>query len=406
MDKTEGKTRILLITAFALLAVSANFLGSQVYFSDPTTSPTITKPSLTVTAKATLTSTATVTQTPSCPSVEEIHNELRSDFLEINQRLINVEQELGKDKIVESVRDEFVSNILWEIVNPIFWALIGTIPVIGKLIYKRKINQATVDGKSVSETDSKIYSFFDLLTIVYVAVTVIVLFALALRGTMSPGLNDNRSLNAIVDRLDRIEDKLQETSYSGQAQMMVGDINFVIVFLLFVSVAANVMLVKLYGGEMKQTKSGSGKISNGTKNILLDSDTFPAVLLALFLLLLPHPADTLLLPFVVKYYLVAFLQIVDLYPDRSLSYIILKNYSAIVFLSYFGVWYGFLSTLLNYFQPFWNVFQSVYLQDELGIQYYWTYFAWRMIPMLLSVVVAIPQWRRAKSTNQLTGVEE
>mgnify|MGYP001264942409 CR=1 FL=1 len=78
---------------------------------------------------------------------------------------------------------------------------------------------------------------------------------------------------------------------------------------------------------------------------------FTSTLLVLFLMFLPWPVDTILLPFLLRYFLFAFFEAVRLYPNQRILNTILKYHSIIVFLACFGVWFQFFNVIHAMLQP-------------------------------------------------------
>ncbi len=90
---------------------------------------------------------------------------------------------------------------------------------------------------------------------------------------------------------------------------------------------------------------------------------FTSTLLVLFLMFLPWPVDTLLLPFLIRYFILAFFEAVWFYPNRRVQSTIVKYYSAIVFLAYFGVWFQFFTAIQSLLRPVLNSMMTTQYGD-------------------------------------------
>jgi hypothetical protein len=81
---------------------------------------------------------------------------------------------------------------------------------------------------------------------------------------------------------------------------------------------------------------------------------FTSTLLVLFLMFLPWPVDTILLPFLLRYFLLAFFEAVKLYPNKKIKIMVLKHHSVIILLACFGVWFQFFNFINTFLQPILN----------------------------------------------------
>ena len=81
---------------------------------------------------------------------------------------------------------------------------------------------------------------------------------------------------------------------------------------------------------------------------------FRSALLVLFIMLLPWPVDTLLLPFLIRYFLLAFFDAVWLFQNTKVQKTVIKYHSLIIFFAVFGVWYSFFHAIGSVLIPVLN----------------------------------------------------
>jgi len=125
---------------------------------------------------------------------------------------------------------------------------------------------------------------------------------------------------------------------------------------------------------------------------------FTSTLLVLFLMFLPWPVDTLLLPFLIRYFIIAFFEAVWLYPNRRVQSTIVKYHSPIVFFAYFGVWFQFFSAIETLIQPLLNsVLATQYGNPALSIpqiQFIGSISPIvNALPLPLAFILAMGDWR-------------
>ncbi len=166
----------------------------------------------------------------------------------------------------------------------------------------------------------------------------------------------------------------------------------------------------------------------------------PAGFLVLILSLLPSPVDTILMPLLIPFFILAFFDVVRLYPNQYLKNIVVTHYSKIIFWAEFGVWFGFLSVIRDYTYPFWNIFRTFWENttrwildnqiqgilanqwiidtkipnDLLGsslrsLPYSLPQFFWDFLPLLLAVIFTIGPWhhiRNAVQANHITKIRQ
>lgn len=125
---------------------------------------------------------------------------------------------------------------------------------------------------------------------------------------------------------------------------------------------------------------------------LPDRRFIPALVLALLLLLLPYPAQALILPFLVRYLLTALLDVLPLHPDGAVELFVRRHFALIGFFAVFGVWLGFFGTLKNLTEP---VSDGVveWLERSQQERGWMLRYGWRLLPGLLAFLTAIPTWR-------------
>lgn len=142
---------------------------------------------------------------------------------------------------------------------------------------------------------------------------------------------------------------------------------------------------------------------------------FTSTLLVLFLMFLPWPVDTLLLPFLIRYFILAFFEAVWLYPNPKVQNTIIKYHSLIVFLAYFGVWFQFFNAIESLIQPILNsMFATLYNNPTLSgsqIQLIASLSPIvNVLPLPLAFILAMGDWRflrneiREKSLGKIRAV--
>ncbi|MBL8099689.1 MAG: hypothetical protein JNK81_10930 [Anaerolineales bacterium] len=81
---------------------------------------------------------------------------------------------------------------------------------------------------------------------------------------------------------------------------------------------------------------------------------FTSALLIIFLMLLPWPVDSLLLPFLLKQFLITFFEAVQLFPNENIKAAVFRFHKPLIFFASFGVWLNFLNVLLSFVSPLFN----------------------------------------------------
>lgn len=124
---------------------------------------------------------------------------------------------------------------------------------------------------------------------------------------------------------------------------------------------------------------------------------FRSVLLVLFIMLLPWPVDTLLLPFIVRYFVLTFFDSVWLFPNLSIKTIVIKHYSLIIFFAVFGVWFQFFNAIGTFIIPVLNsMIMTQYNLSEFSI---WNTILvslpsiFNMLPVPLALLSSAIDWR-------------
>lgn len=384
---------------------------TQTIIPTPTLSPSPTfTPTQTTTPTPTLSPSPTLTPTSPCPSVQDIRNALSQDFSEIKEL---IDQRAGPQTWGENLGVELVGSVLWESLTVVF---LLSLPIVGKIALKLKLTK----GKAPSETDKMLNSVLDAVIITYSVVLVLLLFSLSLSRKIDSQALGKTDLNAIVERLERIESKLQvqpnvditrtpiptmrvfPSSIPTNSQTLnpYAKLNPIITSVLLLSLSANVLLVLIYGKRKSQPEAPEFQPITKKLHDLPDKELFAAILLALVILLLPYPTDTFLLPFIIQYFIFAFFDIVHLYPNQHLKEIVIRRYSLLIFFAEFGVWFSFLSALRNFLYPVWNIIHRIIVQGFLADFVRWLDSSWEFAPLVLAVIIAVPSWLRLKKLSK------
>lgn len=139
---------------------------------------------------------------------------------------------------------------------------------------------------------------------------------------------------------------------------------------------------------------------------------FTSGLLVLIVLLVPWPVEGLMLPFLLRYFLLAVFDSVSLFPRNRPKRWVIRHYSVLVFLAAYGVWLGFVRAILGIFAPlitpvlvglaagitkfeFGNV--NPYLVGSISV-------IPEVAPALIALLLALPEWRALRKeikTNSL-----
>lgn len=360
----------------------------------------------TSTLTLTLSPSTTLTATLLHPSEQEISDALSEEFNEIKvflQKIVqNTEPPNALIETSGNIASNVFSNFLWEYMfNPLVTILltfIGSFSVVGKIALKIKDNRIASKGKVSSKTDKKLNSILDVIIIAYVVIFVLFLLNVLFITQGAVQIQSNNEITPIIERLDRIENLLQTQPDSDNSNSQVENYysgrNLYIILALLLSVGANLLLLFIYGGRQKNYELTESSPMNIQVSDSTDKHILPAVLLALILLLLPYPVDTLLLPFIVQYFMLAFFDVVYLYQNQHLKRIVIRHFSLLILLAEFGVWFSFFEAFRRLFFSAWNSIQPL-VQDtpyaEL-ISGQLIFDFWEIAPFPLAVLLAIPGW--------------
>jgi hypothetical protein len=126
---------------------------------------------------------------------------------------------------------------------------------------------------------------------------------------------------------------------------------------------------------------------------------FRSALLVLLLLLLPWPVDVLLLPFLVRYFILTFFDAIWLYPNRNVKNFVIRHYSLLIFLAEFGVWLGFLQALQSILSPIWSGFLAILINSAPSIDTTVAIVLAQILnvtPILIGIFLGVLGWRSLK----------
>ncbi len=362
--------------------------------------------------ESTRVSSDSVEQTELCDStlltLPRIRSVVNEELRGINKRLETIERKVTPRGFLNRIRSEAPTKALWDfMVKPIVsWllALVGSLSFVSKIavcLHLRKARQQRRPAPIAARIDAAI-------TIVwYVLILLLILEALAWIFITPSSVDIPTNPNPeIVSRLDHIEDTLK--SLSPETPNPPNNIN---PLLAVVSICSLLGLIALAVFRSRHNDpiwhvpmtSSSQPISD-----TLGAQLVTPVVLALILLLLPSPVDTFLLPFLVSYFIAAFLDLLYFYPDPALLRIVLRHYKILIYLAYYGAWSGFFYTLRNFLYPIWSSIDVYALRNYSTIKVILDS-VWQWWPMFFAVIAAVPGWlkvRRVAERDRIAGLRK
>jgi hypothetical protein len=384
----------------------------------PTIAVSVTNTEL-PTATPTYTPTATPTSipTPAYPSVQEIDHSLQDDFAKINSSIEEIKQQTWLSHL-SNIFDNFVSNIIWAI-------LVGIASFLSilKAALKFKINRDKARGIAPNNRIENLEATFEVsLNIILFIAGVYLILALSFANRQSSTPIDNRTeLSVISERLGNIEKQLELLAKSGNQNTPINppeqnqpldnflrQVNKHTLAILLTSLLANFLLILVYGGRRLQLNIKSNPPNFGLTNTF-DQEIYTAIFLALILLLLPYPAETFLLPFILQYLILAFLDLIRLYPNLQIKKTVIRNYSLIILFAELGVWASFIDLIIQYLNKYliqmlrW-VLEIVVPNSSAQISNEFSQFVVQYLPAvalpLLTLILAIPDWLNIRKISK------
>lgn len=386
-----------------------------------------------------LTSTETLTATLPYTSLEDIKNTLVKDIGEVKGLLLGIDQRIESKSAfqtsLDSIRDNLIGSFIWQIFgDPIvasLMTLLGSLSVGFKVILNRKPSQESSKEGISNQAKENITSILNVITVLsftYPAISVLLLFYISAGGLSQA--YDLRDSTHITERLDRIESQLQILSATTNPTPTIeetqsdkplysppsSNINetntygnyFPIIIFLGTTVLLIVLLIMIIVFFYRRRTIDLSE--NNTQPILqqsldlTDRSLLNALLLALIFLVLPYPVDTFILPFILQYFMLAFFDIVRLYPSQYLKQLVIKRYSILIFLAVCGAWLNFGDTIQSFLYPFWYTNRdALYRYDLNGVSRTWSIWLdliWEMVPLLIAVLATVPQWRHIRELSK------
>ena len=329
-------------------------------------------------------------------TLKNIRSILHEELQETTRLLDTINQKVSPRGFVARVADEAPTKIFWDfLVKPIvgwLFALLGTLAIFGKLTVSLRLRKARQEGHT-SPIDERANSIITVvwyvLMILFVAMSVLIASAsnVALR-TSSIVMPD------IADRLMRIEKllgSLQQT-VSPNPQINANPVLLVVAIFSILGLIVVSLTHSGHGVLLWPAPSVSPSTAGyGDAGKMLVAP----IVLALIILMLPYPAKTLLLPFIFTYFIVAFFDLLHVYPNPGILRIVLKRYSILIYLAYYGVWSAFFGTILGLLDPFWIIIENSTLRDHGTTQEILRY-SWQWAPIIMAMLAAIPGWRKVR----------
>lgn len=380
----------------------------------PTSEPSATNTQLptsipTVTATFTPSSTPSPIPTPAFPSAQDIHEELQSNFDQINAKLEKINQQT-ESSFLRSVRDNLVSNGIWD-----GFLFLGGL-ALAKIISKFKNDQDESRGKAPNKTLKNLEVAFDsgfrlFLTILIVYSLLVLAFSL-IQSIPASTLQSQFPSQQLEPPLQATPTTAPNASPTYNPPPPVSpDSAFDSTVSLVIAVA--LLLFYLFIAQLiSRNQAKLHEISLPKLNWdELGRKLLPSGILILILYLLPYPVDSFLMPILTPFLIVGFFELVTLYPNSHLKNVFIKYYSIIIFVAMFGVWFSVFGILQGYVSPLWSVtsenlrsaineyfrVQPIFNQRPpfISIQFWYNfptllmYFIWNLLPFVLALVFAI-----------------
>ena len=389
--------------------------GIVILFSTLAMSSTKTSPTPTIVASATntelptTTSTATPTitttftpspsPTPAYLSAQAIQT-IQSNLETINAKLDGISKKTEPADL-SNILDDLIANGLWAILIALE-SILGT----AILVVWGKSKQDEERGKSPRSSYLTRSLIFGLILILIMLIAYFTIPILIFIGQTNIQTSDQMQLNSISQQLDHVETRLntqpQATPSLLPSPIHPSNLNTTnnLDWLIPTAISSGLLLlflgaaVVIAGNQTKFYEIESSKIEwqeLGTKLL-------PAGFLVLILYLLPSPIDTFLMPILVPFFIVAFFNVVILYPNQHLKRLVIKHYSMIIFIAVFGVWYGVFQRIQEYSYPIWDTANGIFrsnIEATANNQFLngLPQLMWGVLPLALSIVFSLAPWR-------------
>lgn len=425
---------------FAILACSGLLLSSiamtpyQAMTPTPESSISNT-PLSTPTVTPTLTVTSTFTPTPSRTPTEGVPEAFQTEFASINTQLEGLRQDPAATHFA-NIFDNLVAAALVSL----WTVLVG----FANGFLKFKNSQDKLSGRKPNGTLINLEVLFgDIFKVsLWILFAVILILGISSLGQSIRESESNAELANISNKLDEILNQMPSSPAATTASnpaISPTEIEFssplptkskpdqtsedIMMLLLTVeAMALGLMAFFVY------FSSGLAKFQAEIYEVHVSNVNFreigisllPAGLVVFILFLLPSPVDGILMPLLVPFLIFGFFDVIRIYPSPYLKNLVVTHYSKIIYIAQFGAWYGFLSILKNYANPFFGVYESMWqkvIEKAItfstgqwdALLYRLPRSVWDLAPLLLAMILAIRPWRRIRKQsekNQIIKIRE
>lgn len=377
---------------FILLMSTAAMLPSQAAVTPTleTTATSTEQPTSTPTASQT--STSTLTLTPSATPTYSIPEPLQTEIANVNEKLDDLKQ-----NPFSTHGANIFDNLLSSLIVVVWTALVGLV----KRLLKLKNEQDESAGRALQRGYVNLEAIFgDVFHFSkWLSIGLLIIWAVYQINDSISRLSKAIELSAVANptaiplNSATPYPTTSPTPYptstlpNGSSGLLLSSVKpigvFVIFFFIFIIFASII--------SRNQAKIFESILPKHNMNVL-GKKLLPAIFLVIILQLLPNPIDTFLLPVLIPFILLAFFDIVLLYPNSHLQSVVKRHYSKIIFWSVFFVWLGALQKLQSYLNSILNMIDND--ADKLTI------YSWVLLPYVISFIYASRSSRQIRRVTK------
>lgn len=336
-------------------------------------------------------------------TIENIRTIFRDELKETTYLLNSLDQKVSPRTFFETIKNEAPSKIFWDFIcEPLVrWLvmLIGTLSIFGKILIALRIKKVKEEGGK-SPIAEKANTLFELLSYI-----IILLFVATLAST--PPLQtttnhaDGTAIAQIADRLTNIENLIK--TFDSNQPPQKDNIN--ILLFIVATISTICLFVAIFTRWNEKYLPRQAQLSNTAtiSDVYPNKQLVPPLVLMLVLFMLPYPADTIILPFVLSIFITSFLDLLRDYPNPRLLNIVARRYSVIIYTAYYGAWSSMFYAAKSFLDPLWIAVIQLQLNGHSNI-YVGLNYVWQWAPIFIAIIVAIPGWRRMKREAEYTHI--
>ena len=293
-----------------------------------------------------------------------VHDELQAVIARIDSIAKNVKHEPWKDLLTD-----FATQAAYErVVNPLLSLFLSFI--LGWVGWKVR-KGASKDAKEADPLLARIGSLLLLLSLGLLLLGIALAFASAVSTMVTT---------------------LAESFPSPRGFSLPASLNIALLIVTALALTAIVVLMFVRSGPypMGALPTAATPVSPTSAHLLI-----PAFVLALILLLLPYPADALIMPFILNHFLLALMEVLPLHPDQRVLEFVRRHFKVLCYFAFFGVWLQFFDSIQLLSAPLTDGLLE-WLQrgpwmDRGHSDWPWLVrLGWRAAPELLALLIAVP----------------